>query len=191
MAKALPPLRRTVDTQEPGAFLSASFGVHWRAGAASLIPFAIIYFTTQPLGSALTTLTMGGYVIGPLVVGFFATSWALMSLALLHALRFDTRTWLHYLVYAVAGAIGLFLLAMLSLLAVQAYNTQGGLDFWHADSFSGFVWAAPLLGAIASIVGRRVLATGIRWTVLIERPPLPDVFTYVEGKHDRDEFQRM
>jgi len=27
--------------------------------------------------------------------------------------------------------------------------------------------------------------------VLIERPPLPDVFTFVEGKRDKGEFQRM
>ena len=191
MAKNLTPLRRTLTDFEPGAFLYANFGVHWRAGAATLIPFGILYFTTQPLGAAMTSLTMGGFVIGPLVVGFFATAWALMSVQLLHWLRNDTRTWLHYTVYAVAGAVGLFLLAMLSLVAVQAYNTQGGLDFWNAAAFTGFLWAAPLLGAIASIVGRRTLAPGIHWTVEIERPPLPDVFTFVEGKHDKGEFQRM
>ena len=191
MAKNLKPLRRQISDFEEGAFLFAGFGVHWRAGAASLIPFGIIYFTTQPLGSAMTTLTMGGFIVGPLVVGFFATAWALMSVWLLHVLRNDTRTWLHYTVYAAAGALGLFLLAMLSLVGVQAYNTRGSLDIWNAEAFSGFVWAAPLLGAVASIVGRRVLATGIRWTVLIERPPLPDVFTFVEGKRDKGEFQRM
>ena len=142
MAKNLKPLRRQLPDFEPGAFLYAGFGVHWRAGAASLIPFGIIYFTTQPFGSAMTTLTMGGFVIGPLVIAFFATAWALMSVWLLHLLRHDTRTWLHYTVYAAAGAVGLFLLAMLSLVGVQAYNTRGGLDFWNAESFTGFLWAA-------------------------------------------------
>lgn len=191
MAKNLTPLRRQLPEYEAGAFLFANFGVHWRAGAASLIPFGILYFTTQPFGAAMTSLTMGGFIIGPLVVGFFATAWALMSVWLLHQLRNDTRTWLHYTVYAVAGAVGLFLLAMVSLVAVQAYNTQGGLDFWNAASFKGFLWASPLLGAIASIVGRRTLAPGIHWTVLIERPALPDVLTFVDGKHDKGEFQRM
>ena len=191
MAKNLTPLRRTVPQFEEGAFLYAQFGVHWRAGAASLIPFGVIYFTTQPFGAAMQTLTMGGYVIGPAIVGFFATLWAVMSFGLLHLLRHSTRTALHYTVYAVAGAIGLWLLAMLSLVAVQAYNTQGHVDFWNHESFQGFMWAAPLLGAVSSIVGRRVLAPGIQWTILMERPPLPNVFDYVEGKHDRDEFQRM
>ena len=191
MASAPKPLRRELPDFEPGAYLFARFGVHWRAGAASLIPFAILYFTTQPLGSAMTALTMGGYVIGPAVVGLFATLWAVMSVGLLHVLRHDTRTWLHYTVYAAAGAVGLWLLAMLSLVAVHAYNTQGGLDFWHAESFAGFMWASPLLGAVASIVGRRTLASGIRWTKTIVRPPLPDVFTFVDGKHDRDEFHRL
>jgi len=191
MASAPKPLRRSVPQFEPGAFLYAQFGVHWRAGAASLIPFGILYFTTQPFGAAMQTLTMGGYVVGPAILAFFATLWAAMSYWLLHLLRHSTRTGVHYTVYAIAGAIGLWLLAVLSLVAVQAYNTQGGLDFWHHPSFTGFMWATPLLGAISSIVGRRTLASGIRWTIYMERPPLPDVFTYVEGKHDRDEFQRM
>lgn len=190
MAKDLKPIRQALTTYEDGAHMYAPFGVHWRAGAASLIPFGIIYFTTQPLGAAMQTLTMGGYIIGPAVVGLFATLWALMSFALLHRLRFDTRTWVHYTTYAIAGAIGLFLLAMASLALVQLYN-DGTPDFWNAKAFTGFVWASPLLGAISSIVGRRVLAPGIRWHVLIERRALPDVFTYVDGKHDRDEFQRM
>ncbi|MGC4175188.1 hypothetical protein [Demequina sp.] len=191
MATAPKPLRTSVKEQEPGAFLYAQFGVHWRAGAASLIPFMIIYFTTQPFGAAVQTLTMGGFIIGPAVLAIFATLWALMSYGLLHRLRFDFRTWVHYTVYAIAGAIGLWLLAIVSLILVQAYNTEGSLDFWNASAFAGFMWASPLLGAVSSIVGRRTLAAGIRWTIIRERPPLPDVFTYVEGKHDRDEFQRM
>lgn len=191
MATAPKPLRRSVPEYEEGAFLYAQFGVHWRAGAASLIPFMVIYFTTQPFGAAMQTLTMGGYIVGPAVLGIFASLWAVMSYWLLHLLRNNSRTGVHYTVYAVAGAIGLWLLAMLSLVAVQAYNTQGQLDFWNAESFPGFMWASPLLGAVSSIVGRRTLASGIRWTILMERPPLPNVFDYVEGKHDRDEFQRM
>ena len=137
------PLRRDVPQREEGAYLYARFGTHWRAGAASMIPFGIIYFTTQPFGSAMTTLTMGGFIVGPAVIGFFATLWAVMSVWLLHLLRYDIRVWLHYTVYGVAGAVGLFVLAMLSLVGVQAYNTHGGLDFWNAASFTGFLWATP------------------------------------------------
>lgn len=190
MAKDLKPLRQQLATYEPGAHLYARFAVHWRAGAASLIPFGILYFTTQPFEQAATTLTMGGYIIGPMIVGLFATLWACMSYVLLHRLRFNTRNGVHYTVYAVAGAIGLLLLAMVSLVLVQLYN-DGTPDFWNASRFTAFLVAAPLLGAVSSILGRRVLAAGVQWNVLIERPPLPDVFTYVEGKHDKDEFQRM
>lgn len=190
MPKDLKPLRQGLTSHEEGSHLYARFAVHWRAGAASLIPFGIIYFTTQPFEAAATTLTTGGYIIGPSIVALFATLWAVMSYGLLHRLRFDTRTWVHYTTYAIAGAVGLFLLGMVSLALVQLYN-DGTPDFWNATSFTGFLWATPLLGAISSILGRRVLAPGIQWHVLIERPALPDVFTYVEGKHDRDEFQRM
>jgi hypothetical protein len=190
MAKDLKPIRQALKGYEEGAHLWAPFVVHWRAGAATLIPFGIIYFTTQPLGAALTTLTMGGYIIGPTILAFFATLWAAMSFYLLHRLRFNTRTGVHYTVYGVAGAVGLLLLAMVSLTLVQLYN-DGTPDFWNAASFVGFLWASPLLGAISSVFGRRVLAPGIQWHTLIERPALPDVFTFVEGKHDRDEFQKM
>lgn len=190
MAKDLKPIRQALTTYEAGAHLYAPFGVHWRAGAASLIPFGIIYFTTQPFEQAATTLTMGGYIIGPAVLALFATLWACMSYLLLHRLRFNTRTGVHYTAYAVAGALGLLVLSMISLVIVQLIN-DGTPDFWNATRFSAFLWAAPALGAVSSIIGRRVLAPGIQWNALIERPALPDVFTYVEGKHDRDEFQKM
>jgi hypothetical protein len=164
--------------------------VHWRAGAATLIPFGIMYFTTQPFERAMTTLTTGGFIIAPSIIALFATLWACMSYLLLHRLRFNVRNVVHYTAYAIAGAVGLFVLAMLSLVLVQLYNYRT-FDFWNAAAFTGFVWASPLLGAVSSLIGRRVLAAGIQWNILIERPALPDVFTYVDGKRDRDEFQRM
>lgn len=190
VAKAPKPLRQRLAQYEPGAHMFAPFGVQWRAGAASLIPFGILYFTTQPFGQAATTLTMGGYIIGPTVIAFFATAWALMSSGLLHVLRFDTRTWRHYTVYALAGAVGLLIAAMASLVIVRLISDRT-VDFWNAESFAGFLWASPLLGAISSIVGRRTLAPGIAWYRWLERPPLPDALTFVEGKRDKDEFQRM
>ena len=190
MANTPKPIRQSLVAYEPGAHMFAPFGVQWRAGVASMIPFGILYFTTQPFGSAMTTLTMGGYIIGPAVIGFFSIAWAFMSRGLLHALRFDTRTWLHYTVYAIAGAIGLLLMAMASLVIVREI-TDHSADFWNASAFVGFLWAAPALGAISSVVGRRVLAPGIQWHRWLTREPLPAALTLVEGKHDRDEFRRM
>jgi len=184
------PIRQSLASYEPGAHMFAPFGVQWRAGAATLIPFGILYFTTQPFGSAMTTLAAGGYVIGPAVIALFATGWALMSRGLLHLLRFDTRTWVHYTVYAVAGGLGLLFLGMVSLVIVQGF-TNHTADFWNANAFTGFLWATPALGAISSILGRRVLAPGIQWHRWLKRDPLPDALTMVDGKHDRDEFHRM
>jgi len=190
VAKAPKPIRQQLAEYEDGAHLFAPFVVQWRAGVATLIPFGILFFTTQPFGQAATTLTMGGYIIGPAVIAFFSTAWALLSTWLLHVLRFDTRTWVHYATYALAGAVALFVTAMASLVVVRLIEDRAW-DFWNAQAFTGFLWAAPLLGAISSVIGRRTLAPGIRWYRWLERPPLPDVFEFVEGKRDKDEFQRM
>lgn len=192
MARSNAPknVRQAVTNRLPGAHLYAAFGTHWRAGVATLIPFAILFFTTQPFGQAMAALTSGGYTVGPAVIAGHATAWALMSYWLLHLLRFSDRTAVHYGVYAGAGAVALLVVAMVALVLVQLAE-DGTPDFWNAASFTGFLWGAPLLGAIGSVIGRRVLAPGISWHVWLERGPLPDVFDYVEGKRDKDDFQRM
>lgn len=183
-------IRQAATVHEDGAHLYASFGVHWRAGVATLIPFAVIFFSTQPFGNAMATLTIGGYTIAPAFVALFATGWALMSLGLLHRLRFEERVTVHYVVYGLAGAIALWVIAMLALAGIRLAEA-GTWDLWHAEAFTRFMIGAPLLGAMGSIIGRRVLASGVFWHVWIERKPLPPVFDFVEGKHDRDEFERM
>lgn len=50
---------------------------------------------------------------------------------------------------------------------------------------------AILIGAAGSLIGRRVIAPGIQWHAWVIRTPLPDVFGFVEGKRDRDDFERM
>lgn len=183
-------IRQAVTRHEGGAHLYAPFGVHWRAGVATLIPFAVLFFTTQPFGDAMATLTMGGYTISPAVIALFATAWAVMSVGLLHRLRFEERVTVHYVVYGVAGAIALWVTGVLVLAGIRLAEA-GTLDLWHAEAFTRFMIGTPLLGAMGSVIGRRVLASGIFWHVWIERKPLPPVFEFVEGKHDRDEFERM
>lgn len=183
-------IRQPVTRHEGNAHLYAAFGVHWRAGIASLIPFAIIYFSTQPLADAMATLALGAFTLGPAVVAAVATGWALMSMVLLHYLRFEERTWVQYGVYAGVGAAVLTLLAVITLILVQL-REEGTADFWNATAFARLMIGAPLIGAVGSIVGRRTLAAGVFWHIWIERKPLPDVFTYVEGKRDKDEFERM
>lgn len=168
----------------------AAFGVHWRAGVTTLIPFAVLFFTMQPFGDAMATLTTGGYTITPAVIGLFATGWAVMSVGLLHLLRFEERVVVHYVVYGVAGALALWLTGVLVLAGIR-FAEAGTLDLWHAEAFTRFMIGTPLLGAIGSVIGRRVLASGVFWHIWIERKPLPAVFDFVEGKHDRDEFERM
>jgi len=192
MARGSSPknVRQAVTRHEGNAHLYAAFGTHWRAGVASLIPFGILFFTTQPFGDAMAALTSGGYTVGPAIVVTHATVWALMSFGLLHLLRFSTSIPRHYLTYAGVGGATLLVFAMLALTVVQLFD-NGTADFWNRSAFVGFLWGAPLLGAIGSVIGRRALASGISWHIWIERGPLPQVFDYVEGKHDKDDFQRM
>jgi len=183
-------IRQAVTLHEDGAHMYAQFGVHWRAGVATLIPFAVLFFTAQPFGDAMATLTMGGYTISPAVVAVFATGWAVMSVGLLHLLRFEERVSAHYLVYGLAGALALWLTGVLVLASIRLAEA-GTLDLWHAEAFTRFMIGTPILGAAGSLIGRRVLASGVYWHVWIQRKPLPPVFGFVEGRHDRDEFERM
>lgn len=182
-------LRMPVNAWEPGAHLHASFGKHWRAGAASLIPFAVIYFTAQPLGDAIQSIAMGGYTIAPTVVGIFATGWAGMSYLLLHLLRFNRSVLAHYAAWTVAGAVILLAVALGVLTA--ATLLAGHTDPTEHQSWSLMLWAAPLVGALGSLIGRFVLRNYVHWHVWIEREPLKDVFEFVEGKRDKNDFERM
>lgn len=183
-------VRKPVTVYQDGAHMYASFGAHWRAGVASLIPFGILFFTTQPFGEAMMALTTGGYTIGPALVAAHATAWAAMSFGVLHVVRFSASKAVHYGAYAGAGAVALLTFSMLVLVIVRLIEADA-VDFWNATRFQFFLWAAPLLGAIGSVIGRRFLARDISWTVWIERGPLPDVFDFVEGKRDKEDFQRM
>jgi hypothetical protein len=183
-------VRQQVSRWEAGAHLYATFGSHWKAGAASLIPFAVVYFTAQPLGSAIQGIAMGGYTIAPFIVAVFATSWAGISYGLLRLLRMDQRVWVHYVVWMVTGAIAL-LIGALAILTLVTFASEGGASPTEHQSWNTMLWAAPLFGALGSLIGRFVLRNYISWHVWIVRKPLPPVFDFVEGKRDKNEFERM
>ena len=183
-------LRQPVTGWEAGAFLYATFGSHWKAGAASLIPFGVIYFTAQPLGTAIQSIAMGGYTIAPAVIGVFATGWAAMSFLLLHLLRFEKRVTVHYAVWSATGA-ALLLVVALAILSIVTWASEGFVNPTSHHSWNTMLWAAPLLGALGSFIGRFTLRSYISWHVWLERKPLPPVFDFVEGKRDKDEFERM
>src|SRR6187455_383388 len=117
-------LRQPVTGWEAGAFLYATFGSHWKAGAASMIPFGVIYFTAQPLATAIASVAMGGYTIAPAVIGIFATGWAGMSYLLLHLLRHEQRVTVHYAVWTATGAAVLLAVA-LGVLSGVTWATEG------------------------------------------------------------------
>lgn len=183
-------IRQPITEWEPGAHLFATFGSHWKGGAASLIPFGVIYFTAQPLGSAVQSIAMGGYTIAPTIVAIFATGWAGMSYGLLHLLRHERRVSVHYAAWSATGAAVLLALA-LSLLTVVTWASVGFVNPTEHQSWNTMLWAAPLIGALGSFIGRFVLRRYVSWHVWIKRKPLPDALTFVEGKKDKNDFERM
>lgn len=183
-------IRMPVSEWEPGAHLYTTFGKHFRGGAASMIPFGVIYFTAQPLGDAIQSIAMGGYTIAPAIVGIFATGWAAMSYLLLHRLRFNQSVAAHYTAWTVTGA-ALLLAVALAFLTVVTWSTVGFVSPTQHHSWGLMLWAAPLVGGLGSFIGRFALRRHISWHVWIERPPLKDVLTFVDGKRDKNDFERM
>ncbi len=168
----------------------ATFWSHCKAAFASMVPFVIVYFTAQPFDEAMGFLVSGGVTIAPALVGIYICGWALMSMGLLRALRFDQSVVKHYVVYAVTGAIALTVVALGILTAVRVAR-EGTWDIWNVSTFTTLLVASPLLGALGAVIGRRVLAFFIQWHRWLEREVLPNALEFVEGKHDRAEFHRM
>lgn len=183
-------LRRAVDRWEEGAHLWASPGAHFKAGMATLIPALAALLLTRPLTVSVTVLTLYAFTLVPLVIAVVAGGWTLLSRGLLHLLRFERRAWVHYIAYALMGATALWLasfpfMALVGGLLLDDPNPLNAGYFWS------YMWAAPTFGALGSLIGRYVLTYDISWHVLVTRPPLPDVFDFVEGRRDKDEFERM
>lgn len=183
-------VRQGLSQWEPGAHLWAPFPTHWKAGGISLIPFGIIFFTTQPIDQALSMLTLGGFTVFPAIAGSWAAAYALMSMAILHRLRFRDHLRLHLAVYAAAGAATLTLVGMAALTLVEG-NQTGIYDPSSSPVFIRTLLLAPVIGALSAALGRWAIDKGIHWHRWIIRNPLPDVFTFVEGKRDKDEFKKL
>lgn len=183
-------VRQGLSQWEPGAHLWAPFGTHWKAGGISLIPFGIIFFTTQPIDQALSMLTLGGFTVFPALAGSWAAAFALVSMAILHRLRFRDDLRFHLAVYAAVGAVGLMLVSMAVLTLVEGAQT-GIYDPSSSPVFLRTLLLAPLVGGLGAAFGRWAVDKGIYWHRWIVRNPLPDVFTFVEGKHDKDDFKKL
>ncbi|PKQ25359.1 MAG: hypothetical protein CVT64_10165 [Actinobacteria bacterium HGW-Actinobacteria-4] len=183
-------MRQGLSRYEPGAHLWAPFVVHFRGGVASLLAFVIAYFATVPLEDAMALLTLGAYTIVPAAGALYATVWGFMSVAILHRLRYRDRLRLHFAWYAGVGAVALTLFA-LATLAVSRGIATGYYDPSTSPLFLAFLAGAPVVGAAGAVFGRWVIDKGIIWHRWIVREPLPDVFTFVEGKHDKDDFKRL
>lgn len=190
-ARAPKRVRQQLSVWEEGAFLFATFISHWKAGFASLLPFAVIYFTVQPLGDAIQSIAMGGYTIAPVLVAIYATGWAAMSYGLLHLLRRNERAWFHYAAWTVTGAVTLFLVGIGFLSLVTLIGEGSSASPMDHKSWDLFLWATPLLGAFGAFIGRFVLRNFITWHITIDRKPLPNVFEFVPGKRDKREFEKL
>ena len=170
--------------------MHATFWSHCKAAFASMVPFVIVYFTAQPFDEAVGFLVSGGVTIAPALVGIYVCGWALLSKGLLHALRFEQSVLRQYLTYALAGAVALTVVA-LGILAAVRVAREGTGDIWNVSTFTTLLVASPLLGALGSVIGRRVLALFIQWHRWLVREPLPNALEFVEGKHDRADYERM
>jgi hypothetical protein len=183
-------IRQGLSRYEPGAHLWAPFAVHWRGGVASLLAFAIAYFGTIPLDDAMALLTLGAYTVVPALGALYATVWAFMSVAILHHLRFRDQLRVHLLWYAGVGAVALTLFVMVVLTISRAAIT-GYFDPSTSPQFFSFLLGAPVVGAAGAAFGRWAIDNSIYWHRWIVRAPLPDALTFVEGKHDKDDFKRL
>lgn len=184
--RILQPLR----VREEGAFLHATYWGHIKAALASAVPFAILYFAAQPLDEAMGFLQSGGMTLAPSLLAIYACAWAGGSMLLLRWRRFDDSLVRHLALWAAAAAVALPLVAF-GLLALVRAAMQGTWDFWNASTFVLLAAWTPVLGAAGGALGRWALQPSLRWHRWLEREPLPDALTFVEGKRDRDDFSRM
>jgi hypothetical protein len=183
-------MRQPLKDHEAGAHMYAPFMGHIKGALASAVPFVIIYFLAQPMDEAMSFLAYGGFTVVPVLLTLYCCGWAAMSVGLLAALRTNQSVRIHYLVYAAAGAIALPLLTI-ALLALVREATLGSAAFWEASTFGMLMLVTPPLGALGTVIGRRVLAPSIQWNRWLERAPLPPALEFVEGKRDKDEFRKM
>lgn len=189
-ASAPKNVRQGLSRYEPGAHLWAPFVAHWRGGVASLLSFAIAYFATVPFDEAMALLTLGAFTVVPIAGALYATVWAAMSVAILHHLRYRDSLRVHLAWYAGVGAAVLTIVVIVALTLSRGAAT-GYYDPSTSPQFFSFLIGAPLVGAVGAAFGRWAMDKSIFWHRWIVRDPLPDVFKFVERKHDKDDFKRL
>jgi hypothetical protein len=201
----LKPLRIKVDIGTEGAYLWAPFGDHMKAGLVSLIPVVILavvaasgYLPGDPsfsdrvfggLGSVGNTVSTFGWLLIA-AVGLYCAAWAAMSIALVYLMRHRPSFYLHLAAHAVAGGIFLVLFAM-GFLALARRDELVGIPVWELEGFLPDIAAAFAIGLTGAAAGAWALKGFLFWYISQERAPLKDVFTFVEGKRRKDEFERL
>lgn len=185
------PIRQPLSRYEEGAHLWARPVAHLKGGVVALVPLLILFFTTQPLDQAVTAIAIGGYTVLPGIVLVSATAWMAMSIPLLHTLRYRDHVRVHLVTYGAAGAVALTVLAIV----VGIY----GPDLWAAllpdyivvrdeGALVRNALIAPAVGAAGAALGRWSMNRDVMWHRMIVREPLPDVFTFVDKKFDKNDF---
>ena len=201
----LKPLRVKVDIGTEGAYLLAPFGDHMKAGLVSLLPIALLavvaasgYLPGDPsfsdrvfggLGSVGTTVSTFGWVL-ILAVALYCAIWAAMSAAVVYGLRYRPSFYVHLAAHALAGGALLVLFA-LGFLALARRDDLVGVPIWQIEGFVPDVAAAFAIGLVGAAAGAWALKGMLYWHVSQERGPLKDVLQFVEGRHLKDEFERM
>jgi hypothetical protein len=201
----LKPLRMRVEIGTKDAYLWAPFGDHMKAGLVSLVPVLILAVVAAAgylpgdssffdrviggLGSVGSTIVTFGWTL--IVVGsLYCAAWAMMSMLLVRLFRHRPSFYVHLAAHAIAGGLILVFL-MVGLLVLRRGDELAGMQIWQLEGFTPDVLAAFAMGAVGAAVGAWALKGLLFWYVTKEREPLKDVFEFVEGKHLRDDFERL
>lgn len=201
----LKPLRRHVPIGTQDSYLWAPFGAHMKAAIVSLVPILLVNLVAaagfapgEP--SIVSRLSQGFASTAEFIVTFgwvgiafaaaYCALWGGMSYGLVHLLNRRPSFYSHLAAHAAAGATAL-VVAAFGMLAVVRAGDFPGVALWDTPYFWVVIGGAVALGATGGAVGMWALRRSLRWHVTMVRPPLKNVLTFVEGKHDKDDFERM
>ncbi|MCJ7826712.1 MAG: hypothetical protein MUP36_00505 [Demequinaceae bacterium] len=199
------PQRIKVEIGTEGAYLWAPFGDHMKAGIASLLPILVINLVASAgfvegnpsvsdrifqaiNGTGHLFSTLGWVLI--FAGGLYCAAWATMSMGLVRLFRYRPSFYVHLTAHAVAGAIIVGLLSV-GILALGQRQELAGAPVWESQYFLPLALGSPAVGAVGAAAGMWALKSFVYWWVAKEREPLKDVFSFVEGHHRKDEFERL
>lgn len=184
-----PLIRRVrLDQPTPLGYLWAPFPNHMKAAAASLLPFAVLFFVVQSPSEAFITLATGGLLVTPIVILAYCAAWAVMSYGVTHVLRHNTSAGTHFAAYALVGAA---VLTALAFLLVSAWTLPRGLAVWSHGGFVPLMTWAPALGAVGSAIGRLALRWELDWFADVEADPGAGALRFETRKRDKDDWEQL